>query len=82
MTTVDDPTLEQVLGLARRLPPAEQARLVAQLTPTIAAALADAARHDRPMADPWATLARLREELRALGPVSPSVTEELIASRR
>jgi hypothetical protein len=71
-----------VLGLARRLPAADQARLVAQLTPTIAAALADAAENVRPIEDPWATLARLREEFRALGPVSPSATEELIASRR
>jgi hypothetical protein len=79
---MDDPTLEQVLGLARRLPAADQARLVAQLTPTIAAALADADRDDRQIEDPWTALVRLREELRALGPVSPSVTEELIAARR
>ncbi len=82
MSTTDTPTLEQVLRLARRLPPADQARLVAHLTPALAVAPAEAAPATGTADDPWVTLARLREESRALGPVSPSVTEELLASRR
>ena len=82
MSTTDTPTLEQVLRLARRLPPADQARLVAHLTPAPAAALTKATPASGTAEDPWVTLARLREEFRALGPVSPGVTEELLASRR
>ena len=82
MSTTDTPTLEQVLWLARRLPPADQARLVAQLTPALADALTEASPAASTAEDPWATLARVREEFRALGRVSPGVTEELLASRR
>ena len=82
MTAMETPTLEHVLSLARRLPPADQARLVAHLTPAIAAALADVPPPTDRAEDAWTTLARVREEFRALGPVSPSVTEELLASRR
>ena len=84
MTTLDPPTFDHVLRLARRLPAADQARLVAHLTAAMAAALVEAP----PIAgggedeDPWAVLARVREEFRAQGPVSPSVTEELLAARR
>jgi hypothetical protein len=84
MTTLDTPTFDQVLRLARRLPAADQARLVAHLTAAMAATRVEAP----PTAgrgedeDPWAVLARVREEFRALGPVSPSVTEELLAARR
>lgn len=80
--TTETPTLDQVLTLARRLRPADQVRLVAHLTPALAAA----SRETQPGAtsgeDPWETLAQLREAFRAQGPVTPSVTEELLASRR
>ena len=82
MSTTDTPTLEEVLRLARRLPPADQARLVARLTPALAVAPTEVALATGTADDPWVTLARLREEFRALGSVSPSVTEELLASRR
>lgn len=76
------PTLADVLLLARRLRPADQARLVAHLTPTIAAALDDAGTALPSNSDPWEELAQLREAFRAQGPVTPSVTDELLASRR
>lgn len=60
MSTTDTPTLEQVLRLARRLPPADQARLVAHLTPAPAAALTKATPASGIAEDPWVTLARLR----------------------
>jgi hypothetical protein len=82
MTPVNAPNLDRVLELARQLPPVDQARLVARLTPSIAAALEDTRPISRPSDDPWGIIARLQEEFHALGPVSPSVTEELIASRR
>ncbi len=81
MNTLDTPTLDQVLRLARRLPPSDQARLVAHLTPALAAS-SETIQAAGTAEDPWVTLARLREEFRALGPVSPGVTEELLASRR
>ncbi len=81
MSTTDTPTPEQVLGLARRLPPADRARLVAHLTPALAE-LSETGPPAGTAEDPWVTLARVREEFRALGPVSPGVTEELLASRR
>ena len=81
MTTLDRPTLDEVLRLARQLRPADQARLITRLTPALVAAL------DEPVApeltdDPRALLARLREDFRAQGPVSPSMAEDLAASRR
>ena len=81
MTTQDHPTLDQVLRLARQLPPADQARLVARLTPTLAAVLEE---HGASVqaGDPRALLARLREDFRAQGPVSPSMAEDLAAARR
>jgi hypothetical protein len=82
MTTQDHPTLDQVLRLARQLPPADQARLVARLTPTLAAVLEEYGAAPVPSGDPRALLARLREDFRTQGPVSPSMAEDLAAARR
>ena len=82
MTTTDTQTLELVLALARRLPPADQARLVAQLSPTIAAALIESTSARTSVDDPRAILAQLREDFRAQGPVIPSMADDLAESRR
>lgn len=81
MTMLDRPTLDEVLRLARQLRPSDQARLVARLTVTLVAAL-DESVAPEPADDPRALLARLREDFRAQGPVSPSLAEDLAASRR
>ena len=81
MTTLDRPTLDEVLRLARQLRPADQARLVAGLTSTLVAAL-DEPVVPEPTNDPRMLLARLREDFRAQGPVSPSMAEDLAASGR
>jgi uncharacterized protein (DUF2267 family) len=81
-TTTARPSLEEVLVLARQLRPADQARLVAQLVPHLAALL-DASSHEAATeADPRERLAQVREAFRAQGPVSPSMAEDLAASRR
>ena len=82
MTTQDHPTLDQVPRLARQLPPAGQAHLVARLTPTLAAVLEEYGAASVSAGDPRALLARLREDLRAEGPVSPSMAEDLAPARR
>ncbi len=82
MTTTDIPTLDLVLTLARRLAPADQARLVAQLSPAIAAALIEATSARTPVDDPRAILAQLREDFRDQGPVIPSMADDLAESRR
>ncbi len=81
MATLDRPTLDEVLRLARQLRPVDQARLVAGLSSTLVAAL-DEPVAPEPADDPRALLARLREDFRAQGPVSPSMAEDLAASRR
>src|SRR6266508_4303332 len=60
----DAPTREQILDLARRLSPADQAFIVAQLAPAIAEAL----EAPTPSAgdDAWRRLDQLREEFRAM----------------
>ena len=81
--TTDAPTLDQVLDLATRLPPADQVRLIARLAPQIERVLEDAPL--RPMEsdmDPHAILAEIREAFRAQGPVSPSMSEQLEVDRQ
>jgi hypothetical protein len=82
MTTIPRPALADVLLLARRLHPTDQSRLVAHLAPAIAAALDEATTPSASAEDPRATLAQLREAFRAEGPIAPSITDELLASRR
>ena len=74
------PRLKQILDLARRLSPADQASLVAQLAPAIAEALEAPA----PSAgdDAWRRLDQLREEFRALEPGPISMAEQLDRDRR
>lgn len=74
------PTRDQVLDLARRLSPADQAYLVAHLAPVIAEALETPARP--PLTDPYAVLAEIREAFRRQGPTSPTMAEQLDADRR
>ncbi len=78
--TPEAPTREQILDLARRLSPADQAYLVAQLAPAIAEALEAPA----PSAgdDAWRRLDQLREEFRALEPGPISMAEQLDRDRR
>ena len=77
-------TLDQVLDLATRLAPADQARLIARLAPQIEQVLVATQPNlpDTTEEDPWDTLARIGAELSAMGPVIPSATDDLIASRR
>jgi hypothetical protein len=78
--TTDTPSREQILVLARRLSPADQAYLVAQLAPAIAEAL------EAPVPsageDAWRRLDQLREEFRAMEPGPISMTEQLDRDRR
>jgi len=78
--TTDTPTREQILVLARRLSPADQAYLVAQLAPAIAEAL----EVPTPSAgdDAWRRLDQLREEFRAMEPGPVSMAEQLDRDRR
>jgi hypothetical protein len=78
--TTDTPTREQILVLARRLSPADQAYLVAQLAPAIAEALEAPARSTSD--DAWRRLDQLREEFRAMEPGPVSMAEQLDRDRR
>ena len=82
MTATDTPTLELVLTLARRLPAADQVRLVAQLSSAIAAAPIETTGAQTRVDDPRAVLAQLREDFRVQGSVVPSMADDLTASRR
>lgn len=75
-------SLDHVQQLADQLSPLDQVRLIEHLSRQIAPALADAAPAPSRDEDAWAKLARLREEFRQLGPVSPSPAEQLEADRR
>ncbi len=77
-------TIDDVQQLVDQLSPLDQIRLIEHLSRQIAPALAvlPAAPADVIAEDAWAKLARLREEFRQLGPVSPSPAEQLAADRR
>ena len=75
-------TLEAIERLADELSPLDQVRLIEHLTPRLAPARADAQPATRAAADAWKRRAQLREEFRALGPASPSMSEQLEADRR
>lgn len=68
----------QALVLIRRLDRATQARLVAEVVQELAIASASDAAHT---ADPRATLAALRAHFAALGPITPSISEQLERDR-
>ena len=77
-------TLDHVQHLAGQLSPLDQVRLIEYLSRQIAPALAETAAAPATTSDEdaWAKLARLREEFRQMGPVSPSPAEQLEADRR
>jgi hypothetical protein len=79
-TTTDTPTLDQVLTMAKRLPPIDQVRLIEHLAPHIEHALASSPAAPPAANDAWERLARLREELAAL-PADRSAGEQLDADR-
>jgi hypothetical protein len=81
-TNTARPSLEEVLALAQRLRPSDQARLVTQLAAHLAIVLDVASPDIAREADPRERLAEVREAFRAQGPVSPSMAEDLAASRR
>lgn len=81
-TTTARPSLEEVLALAHQLRPADQARLVTQLSARLALVLDMASPDTTGSVDPIERLAEVREAFRAQGPVSPSMAEDLDASRR
>jgi hypothetical protein len=66
-TTSDIITLDQVLNLAKRLPPIDQVRLIERLTPQIEHALEQAISTTQAPNDAWERMAQLREELAAIG---------------
>jgi sulfur relay (sulfurtransferase) DsrC/TusE family protein len=78
----DSPTLDVALALARRLSPADQARLIAQLAPAVAQSLAKKTSPAITHQDSWAIIEQLRRDFYAQGPVSPSITETLLSARR
>jgi hypothetical protein len=70
---------EHALAIIRQLDRPTQARLVAQVVQD----LAQAAPTSTPrVTDPRATLAEIREHFAKLGPVSPSVGEQLALDRQ
>jgi hypothetical protein len=77
-------SLDDVQHLADQLSPLDQVRLIEYLSRQIAPALAETATPPVAVSDEaaWAKLARLREEFRQMGPVSPSPAEQLDADRR
>lgn len=77
-------SLAQVQQLADRLSPLDQARLIEHLSRRIVPALAETAAPSTVATDDdaWVNLARLREEFRQMGPVSPTPAEQLEADRR
>jgi hypothetical protein len=77
-------TLDDARQLVDQLSPLDQLRLIEYLSRQIAPALAETSTAPAPVdaEDAWGKLARLREEFRELGPVSPSPAEQLDADRR
>ena len=77
MSVTDAPTLAQVITLARRLPAADQLRLIARLASGVIDALpAEAA------GDAWEELRHFSDELATLPPPRLDSAEVLSAMRR
>ena len=75
--TTETPTLDQVIELARQLPPATRAELVAQIVRELVT--------DVPVPitnDAWERLNQFRDELATLSPASPTLAEQLDSDRR
>lgn len=76
-------TLEEVQKLAAQLSPFEQVRLIAYLTqhivPVLSAALDPVATQTSAS---WKRLEAFWQEIEALGPAAPSLTEQILADRR
>nr|WP_044200267.1 hypothetical protein [Oscillochloris trichoides] len=70
---------DQALTIIRRLDRNTQARLVAQVVQDLASEYDATLRRSH---EAWTRLAELREEFRQLGPVSPSVSEQLDLDRQ
>jgi hypothetical protein len=81
-TTTARPSLEEVLALAQQLRPTDQARLVTQLAAHLAIVLDVDSSDTVRDTDPRERLAEVREAFRVQGAVSPSMAEDLAASRR
>lgn len=77
MSLAESPTLDQVLILAQRLPPADRLRLIAQLAPGVAAALPPESADDA-----WDELLRLGDETAALPPLAEDSADVISAMRR
>jgi hypothetical protein len=76
MTTTE---YDQLLALVRRLDRPTRARLVAQVVEELAV---EPPVRPRPLADPRAALAEVRAHFASLGPVSPSVGEQVELDRQ
>lgn len=81
MTTPAQTTLAEVLKQAQLLTPADQARLVSLLSANLVDALTNLPNERSRGLDPRALLDLIREDFRRQGPVSPSMSEDLQASR-
>lgn len=77
MSAAETPTLTQVLTLARRLPVADQLRLIARLAPELASVLPE-----HTAGDAWEELLQLGEETASLPPLAGDSAEVLSAMRR
>lgn len=71
-----DLSFNQVLDLASRLPRAQRAELIARLVHDLAAEPADHTAATEASADAWEWLQQFRDELYALGPVTPPPAEQ------
>lgn len=79
MATTETPTLDQVLTLATRLPPADKLRLIARLAPQVAQVLNTAPEGGD---DPLAELDALAAESATLGPAARDSAEVISDMRR
>jgi len=73
---------DELLRVARRLPLAERLRLVGALASEAAGELPASARHSMTPEEALIALDEVRAHFAAQGPVSPTIAEDLAASRR
>ena len=78
MNTSSDVMLDQVLALARRLSPQDQATLIARLASELATPDAE----PPPAHDAWSRLDAFWRDIEARGPAAHGATEQLLADRQ
>jgi len=75
--TTETPTIDQVIELARQLPPETRVELVAQIVRELVTDVPAPRTNDA-----WERLNQFRDELATLSPTSPTLAEQLDSDRR